>query len=243
MNDKLLSFPYTPLLVHSDIQGIDHARPWNLIEEIIKTANDQAVLLDIGCGTAKKIVLLAPHFKSIIGVEPNLSMLNSAKLATQKYSNIELIEGYAEHLPVKNNTCDRVTAMLAPHDPSEIFRVLRPGGVALLEKIGEFDKNELKELFGDDDLGPRGYRYGEKLKDKYTEALKQYFSKMDLQEGIWETEYSFSGLLMLLEQTPTIRGFDRTRDQKIIDRLKKRCLQSGSIRLKQHRLLIRIEKG
>lgn len=98
-------------------------------------------LLDLAAGTGD----LAIYFRKLFGsnnkitlVEPNLEMLNYAKLRLAKkyiFDNIEYITAYAEKLPIEANTIDNVSIGFGLRNFTdkekslkEIKRVLRPNG-------------------------------------------------------------------------------------------------------------------
>lgn len=96
-------------------------------------------VLDLGCGTGRFIARLAPHGLHITGVDLTPSML---QVARQKVGPVAegLVNGDALRLPFADNSFDCVYSLKAlPHVPNledavrEIGRILRPGGVAVLE--------------------------------------------------------------------------------------------------------------
>ncbi len=54
-------------------------RPWDLWQLIQSHGNKNSILLDIGCGSAFKLIPLARYFKAIIAVEPSDEMRALAK--------------------------------------------------------------------------------------------------------------------------------------------------------------------
>ena len=76
-------------------------RPWNLTDEILKYKNKKNKLLDIGCGTAFKLIPLAKHFAQIIGIDIVYSMIEAAKnnFIEHKIINGLFIVGNNEKLP------------------------------------------------------------------------------------------------------------------------------------------------
>ena len=47
-------FKYKKAYDSHDIHGVQKARPWDLTEEIIKRMPKHGILVDVGCGPAKK---------------------------------------------------------------------------------------------------------------------------------------------------------------------------------------------
>ncbi|XP_040297432.1 putative methyltransferase DDB_G0268948 [Bufo bufo] len=105
----------------------------NMILSYMKAkTNEQplGMLVDVGCGTGRYILPLAPHFEKVLGIDISESQINLAKQSTSA-NNVSYMVASAENLPVKNDSVDLVHAGLAAHfftiDTflSEAFRPLR----------------------------------------------------------------------------------------------------------------------
>lgn len=234
----------------SQLQGKDDPstpRPWNLIEEIKAYGGADKHLLDIGCGTAFKLVPLAAFFKEIVGLDISQSMLNAARtiINTSGVKNIRLIEGSGYTLPFEDQAFDVVTCMLSRWSPKEIHRVLKPQGVAIIEHIGCEDKKELKILFGKDEKGWRGRFIKEQLSEylaHYWSVFEEFFGEIHLKNGYWNTFYTEQGLLELLKYTPMVRNFDEVADKAIVQKAITLFTTPHGIKLKQNRILIYAKK-
>jgi len=237
--------PYDQRYEIQSLRGIEVNRPWDLPKVIKRYIRKTDSLLDIGCGTAYKLLGLAGEVGQIYGLEPNANMRSKA-LQNIKESNsgIILVAGIAEQLPFKDNSFDIVTCMVAPHKTSEVRRVLRPGGYAILEKIDVRDKFNLKEEFGFDEEGPRGMfsemQPGQRAKEYEVEFST--FSEAVVTQGFWTTYYTLEGLALILEQTPMIRNFDRIRDQGALERIQQTHSTPHGIETTQNRILIVAKK-
>lgn len=241
--------PYTESYEIEILRGISEDRPWNLFSKIGKVLRSPHRLLDIGCGTATKLIQLASitNYQEIIGIEPNKRMRFKAE-ENVKFSNLDnifIVNGSAENLPFDDHTFDVVTAMVAPHNTSEVHRVLKPGGYAIIEKIGDRDKWNLKVLFGQDSKGLRGqfcnYNKGER-EIEFREEFSHLFTEVSTKNGFWKTYYSFEGIILLLEQTPTIRSFDRIKDHYILEKIKEHYMTDQGFATTQNRILITAKK-
>ena len=100
-------------------------------------------VLDVACGTGTLLALLAacagPDGRAV-GIDMSEEMLERGRRKV-KMAQVEFIRANAENLPFENGSFDRATASLAIHEMnrrgranalSEMRRVLKPGGLAVL---------------------------------------------------------------------------------------------------------------
>ena len=98
---------------------------------------DDRTLVDVGCGTGFWLPIYSRLAGSVIGVEPDPTLLAVGSTRSLA-ANVEIRRGSAEHLPVADGTAHVVHARFAYFfgpwaDPglAEVARVLAPGGVFL----------------------------------------------------------------------------------------------------------------
>jgi len=107
----------------------------------------QDFLLDVGCGTG----IFAEEFNCIkIGIDPSIDMLKQGK-------NAFYIQAYAENLPFRDNSFDKVISVTAIHNfknirkgLEEIKRVSRKNiALSILKRSSKINeiKNHIEELF------------------------------------------------------------------------------------------------
>jgi hypothetical protein len=136
--------------------------------------------------------------------------------------------------------------MMAPYVVSQMHRVLKPGGVVIVEQIGEQDKNLIKACFPRDESGPRGLLSGispNQQARQLREEFEAVFWDVKIRSGFWSTLIMPEGVDLLLAQTPTIRDFDPIKDQASVQKVKEQCVvKDGRIQMTQHRLLITATK-
>ncbi|XP_073501729.1 biotin biosynthesis bifunctional protein BioHC-like isoform X2 [Phyllobates terribilis] len=70
--------------------------------------------VDVGCGTGRYTLPLAPHFKKVLGLDISESQINVAKQMTLA-KNVSYMVAPAENLPMKDASMDLVHAGLAAH--------------------------------------------------------------------------------------------------------------------------------
>jgi ubiquinone/menaquinone biosynthesis C-methylase UbiE len=101
-------------------------------------------LIDVACGPGVVTAALAPNAASVVAFDATVEMLAKAKARCAKagVNNVEFKTGDAENLPFADGEFDGAVTRAALHhfaDPqraiSEMFRVLRPGGVAVIADV------------------------------------------------------------------------------------------------------------
>ena len=125
---------YDPLV---SFLGFDRAR-----QELISQANvkpDQHIL-DIGCGTGTLVVLLKRRYAAaeVAGLDPDPKALHRARSKVRRAGvSVQLDQGFADQLPYKEQSFDRVFSSFMFHHLAgqdrenalkEVMRVLKPGG-------------------------------------------------------------------------------------------------------------------
>lgn len=106
-------------------------RLYNLLEPA-----KNGTYLDIGCGTGNYTVKLAKRGLQLIGVDPSEIMLSEAMA---KNSSVKWVAGYAENIPLNDQSVDGAIATLTIHhwaDPEKAFqelaRVLKPNATMVV---------------------------------------------------------------------------------------------------------------
>jgi ubiquinone/menaquinone biosynthesis C-methylase UbiE len=114
-----------------------------------------SIVADIGAGTGNYSRQLAKRGYSVLAIEPSEIMIGQAK----RHPDVRWIRGYAENIPLGNDSVDAVVCILATHHfesiesfVSESKRILKPNGHLV---IFTFDPNLsvaddwLREYFAD----------------------------------------------------------------------------------------------
>ena len=114
-------------------------------------------VLDVGCGTGIHTLAIATQTgATVYGLEPAAEMLGKA-VAKPAAGRVNWAQGRAEQLPFPDGAFDVVTLMMVIHHvvdrPAavrELYRVLRPGGRALIltASHGQIRRHVLKDFPG-----------------------------------------------------------------------------------------------
>jgi len=105
------------------------------------SAGEGERILDIGCGNARDIAMILESGARIVGIDISEGMVSEARLDLEElgFEDIDLQVGDATHLGFPNDEFDKVLCSeVIEHIPdaekalSEIWRVLKPGGLVVL---------------------------------------------------------------------------------------------------------------
>jgi ubiquinone/menaquinone biosynthesis C-methylase UbiE len=118
-------------------------------------AAGQGHLLDVACGPGVVTAAIASTAASVVALDATDEMLEKARVrcATAKLANVRFKRGDAEHLPFDEAQFDGVVTRSAVHhfaNPqralTEMFRVLRPGGTAVIVDVVSSEELEESNL-------------------------------------------------------------------------------------------------
>lgn len=147
------------------------AGEWDrLRQELYGDAFNQTALLsllpahwdvaDLGCGTGYTAAALAPHVRTVIGVDQSPAMLRAARKRTAEFANVDLRQGSLEALPLDDDSVDGVLLVLAltyVADPlralREASRVLRSEGRVVVVELLRHDREDFQRQMGQANLG------------------------------------------------------------------------------------------
>ncbi|MCA9380264.1 methyltransferase domain-containing protein [Candidatus Dojkabacteria bacterium] len=218
----------------------------HMAEILLELLPKKGKLLDVGCGDAEKLIPIAEAGIQVLGIDVSQGLLEKAAENIHNYglSSITIKEGSTDKLPIDDSSVDCVSFMMAPHNASEAFRVLKPGGYVVRERVGFGDKSNIKEPFKNPDGSPRGYQSDIKSEEELKNLLTKDFARagfVDIKFEVIEieTNYTPDGLRLLLKETPTIENYDENKDRTIVNQLINSQVDSGGrIKSIQRRLIL-----
>lgn len=113
-------------------------------------------VLDVATGGGHTANAFAPHVRKVTAVDLTLEMLVSAEkfIKSNGFTNVDFVQGDAEMLPFPEEAFHIVTCRIAPHHfpnverfASEVYRVLKTGGVFLLDDNVAPEDDELDQFY------------------------------------------------------------------------------------------------
>ncbi len=250
MIDKNLETKYSAGYADVPKREDDDPRTYQAIDILLPLMRPGMKVIDAGIGDGHKTLPLASLCHTFYGIDTSVELLEKARDNASELGlgNVLLAECKAQKLPHMNDSIDMVISLLAPHDVYEAYRVLRPGGMIYIEKVGEQDKRELKMLFGSDKEGPRGYLcnmgMGERLTIIEKELKAAGFDKIRTASTHFNCYYPTIDDLtfMLKEVSHTVRDFDQEKDKEALYEAQKKFSTPRGIRVRKHEIMLAAEK-
>ena len=115
-------------------------------------------LLDVGCGTGRFLKQLSAAHPDVrlFGVDISPSIINEARRTLEDVDDVSLVVENAERLPFRDGYFEVVTTCFLFHElpmaarrsvMTEVFRVLRPGGLLVIEDSAQRPDGEASASF------------------------------------------------------------------------------------------------
>ena len=131
-----------------------------ILPTLLSLLPSDQVIADLGCGPGETLAALKTSGATLIGVDREPAMLRAAQRRLGEAPQIHLREGHLEALPLEDASLDAALLTLVLHllpDParalSELRRVLRPGGKAIILDMVEHERREYQRSMGHRQLG------------------------------------------------------------------------------------------
>ena len=212
----------------------------DFVQFMLPHLNKTDKVVDLGCGTCRKLIKVAPYVQSADGLDRSVEMLQQARktLKEQSVDNIRLFEGDNYNTPFVSGQYDVCSSALSVWSPAEVRRLLKPTGKLFIETLCADDKLEIKDAFGCDELGPRGYFRGQTREERIGYILAGLEPFFEIEECCFvdkETTLTEEGFVKLLQVTPTIRGFSLEKDEGAV----KQLVVDGKVSFVERRMMLR----
>ncbi|KAM3916524.1 putative methyltransferase isoform 1-T1 [Leptodactylus fuscus] len=204
----------------------------NLVLSYVKDKTNGRPLemaVDVGCGTGRYTLPLAPHFKNVLGTDFSDSQINVAKQYSSA-KNVSYMVAPAEKLPLRTASVDLVTAALAAHwfkldeFSGEAVRVLKTKGCLALHGGYPATELEYKDLSHDLnvvmlEVWNTLFQYNAKKIEHMLCQYKTIYQAIPLQDKEWikdipvKTEMSISEIIGLIQSVVMFQTF-KEKDMK-----------------------------
>lgn len=132
-------------------------QPWGFVVDFISTLSSPCVVADIGCGNGRHLLKCSEKFPVCIGLDISENLLHIIKNKITPEKNVGLLQGNLVSLPFKDESIDAVLYIAALHNIKqrihricslkEVYRVLKPGGKALIS-VWSKEQDRFKDLLG-----------------------------------------------------------------------------------------------
>jgi ubiquinone/menaquinone biosynthesis C-methylase UbiE len=128
------------------------------ITRMIRAEGDRLRLLDVGCGTGRALLQIArahPRL-SLYGLDLSPWYLQEARETLAAVPDVSLVADNAERMPFRDGSFDVVTSVHLFHELppaarrnayAEMWRVLRPGGLCIIEDSAQLSDGETLGYF------------------------------------------------------------------------------------------------
>ena len=202
----------------------------------------KVLLLDAGCGTGQLTRLIAETHPNVSVIATDVS-LDMCRLAA---SNCRGLPVWVVRTPTSldppmafgSAVFDLVLNRLAPMEPAESFRMLRPGGYAVQARLVDAHWQEIRQIFPKERL----ITFPEDLEPK--EALFQAgFVEAESHAWRYTKTHPLADIVTVLSFAPVVLDFDETADRPFLNKLEAMYGEPGGIRLTEGEALVIGRKG
>ena len=134
----------------SSLQAEEVPPPWRFSDIVRAYLDGSQLVADLGTGGGEAFLHLAPDFHRGFGLDNSTDRLGEAtKLAQDRGAhNVTFVSANSVTLPFPNSSLDVVLARHADYAPTEVARVLKPGGVFATQQMGDNDTANIFDTFG-----------------------------------------------------------------------------------------------
>ncbi|WP_432797584.1 ArsR/SmtB family transcription factor [Poriferisphaera sp. WC338] len=115
---------------------------------------------DLGCGSADLAIRLAPTVNKVIAVDNSSAMIKAARAGAKKYTNLDILEGELDNLPIADNHCDAamlvlVLSYIPEIEPvlQEAARILKPNGKLVIVDLLHHNRDDFRRQLGQHHMG------------------------------------------------------------------------------------------
>ena len=150
---KTNEYDYYNDLANWSFEDIDYISEvftnWIYEEEIIKRANENTKILDLGTAAGEKVLKRFPNCAEILGTDFSVKMIESANKNLLKSGRKNISFRVMDNLKMDtpDNYFDLVTARHTIIDPKQIYKTLKENGELIVRGVDKLDCWALKRMF------------------------------------------------------------------------------------------------
>ncbi len=211
--------------------------PWDYDEHARGLARGVLNVLDIGTGGGERLASLRSALPRMVVASEEWPV--NAPVARERLAplGVDVVHASDEVPPFATNSFDLVINRHSAFDPSEVVRILRPGGAFLTQQVGRADWEELVPHF------PRLHDWGD-LQGRYSEGFRSLGFNVAVQQHQARVAYPSLGefVYMLAVSSWLIPDFDVERDIDALLALEEDCLTDEGFVVTQDRYLLTARK-
>lgn len=213
---------------------LDAAPPWNYGSLVCEAAKSARSVLDMGTGGGEFLAEVSSSLPDrVVATEEWKVNVPVAKKRLAKFA-IEVVECRSVELAFKDGSFDLVLNRHEDLEPSEVARVLSPGGRVITQQIGRDNWKELRKYF-QRTTDPGDHR------GRYAKAFQAAGLKLDtnLSHDCKVAYATLGDFVFMLTVTPwTIPDFNLDGDVDALLSLDRECHTENGLELTESRFLI-----
>ena len=228
----------------SRIREAHDPAPWDYLEVVRRYLLPTDLVLDVGTGGGEKLLSLAPHCATAVGIDSSDMMVEDAceNLAASQASNVSFRVMRAEELEFADGSFDLVLNRHSVVDVTEASRVLRCGGYFITQQVGARNTRNICSLFG---CGVGG-EYGQQVEAalKLAEAFARQGCRV-VCLGNYDVRYWFCDIesfVFWLKAIPMPEDFDIEIHWQLVERIIADYGTPQGIDTNEHRELLVVRK-
>jgi SAM-dependent methyltransferase len=211
--------------------------PWSYEDLVRASARGTSAVLDLGTGGGERLAALRDALPRIVVATEEWSV--NAPVARDRLVplGVAVVSATSRALPFTSRSFDLVIDRHEAFEPSEVYRLLRPGGTFVTQQVGAGDWSELGAHF------PRRSDFSAEHA-RYAPELRRLGCNVRVREHRERVAYpSLGEFVYMLAVAPwTIPDFDVERDIDALLALEQDCLTDEGLEVTEHRYLLTARK-
>ena len=217
---------------------------WNYVDVVRRYLTPTARVLDIGTGGGEIFFSLASDFGEAVAVDHWPRQIEAAKrnLAAQSIDNISLALMGAGDLQFEDASFDVVLTRHLRVYPSEVLRVLRPGGYFITQLVGPWTGRNVLNAFGwtPASFGPDWWQTSAELATTFQTLDTHILAQAEFDVPLWYQD--IESFLLYLTTVPWPEKIDLDKHWENINRVLEKALSERGIASNEHCGLLIVQK-